>query len=483
MPQQLRFRRGTDANKISNPLLYGEPYFNADDDIRTVQIGTDTSDITLVAFPYSGSGVITGSLELTGNFTASLQSGYTWVGGAGNITTLVATSSFGVGPGGGHEILDSGSGLTQRSKLDFVRFTLTDDLPNDKTIVTRPPSTTVASSPPTDPLEGDEFIDNATWKKYIWYLNGAGTDYWVETGIATPTETGSISIDGFPYTGHAIITGDLTVSNAITASIVTSSLFIGNGAGLINISASSIVGLNLARIATGSISASVDVNGSTFSLDSGSTNIINVSGSNNNIGFGGVVNPLETVHITGSLLATNALTASYALISGSGNNQLIIRGSGSSNPLFSIVGSQGQLFSITDELSGSLFSANNISGFPVLEAFSDDTVLMGAFSAPGLYTSAKKITTVGSNVFYSLLTASYDSAFFDYKISSGSNARAGQITALVHEATILHTEITTIDIGNTSEFNFTVIITGSYMALTGSAASNAWTVKTIVRAI
>ena len=482
MPQQLRFRRGTQANKISNPLLYGEPYYNAD--VGTVQVGSETSDITLVAFPYSGSGIITGSFEVTGLFTASLESGYVWVGGSGNISTLVATSSFfAVSGSSAHLILDSGSAVSVRSKLDFVRFTLTDDLPNDKTIVTRPPSTTVSSSAPANPLEGDEFIDNATWKKYIWYLNGAGTDYWVETGIATPTETGSISVDGFPYTGHAIITGNLTVSNAVTASIVTSSLFIGNGAGLINISASSIVGLNLARIATGSISASVDVNGSIFRLDSGSTNIINVSGSNNNIGFGGVVNPLETVHITGSLLATNALTASYALISGSGNNQLIIKGSGSSNPLFSIVGSQGQLFSITDELSGSLFSVNDISGLPVIEAFSDNTILMGAFSAPGLYTSAKKITTVGSNTFYSLLTASYDSAFFDYKVSSGSNARAGQITALIHNNTIRYTEVTTVDIGNTSEFNFTVMISGSYMALTGSSASNAWTVKTLVRAI
>jgi len=48
----------------------------------------------------SGSGNYTGNLILTGSFTASLASGYAWVGGAGNITTLIATSSFGGGAAG-----------------------------------------------------------------------------------------------------------------------------------------------------------------------------------------------------------------------------------------------------------------------------------------------------------------------------------------------------------------------------------------------
>jgi hypothetical protein len=37
---------------------------------------------------------ITGSLKVTSTFTSSLQQGYTWVGGAGNVSKLVATSSF-----------------------------------------------------------------------------------------------------------------------------------------------------------------------------------------------------------------------------------------------------------------------------------------------------------------------------------------------------------------------------------------------------
>ena len=48
--------------------------------------------------------VITGSTEV-GTFTASLQQGYAWVGGAGNISTLVATSSFGGGVSGDYATL------------------------------------------------------------------------------------------------------------------------------------------------------------------------------------------------------------------------------------------------------------------------------------------------------------------------------------------------------------------------------------------
>jgi hypothetical protein len=47
---------------------------------------------------------------------------------------------------------------------------------------------------------------------------------------------------------------------------------------------------------------------------------------------------------------------------------------------FSIDGNNGRLFSVTDNLSGSLFSVNDIAGLPIIEAFDDNTVVMGAFN-------------------------------------------------------------------------------------------------------
>ena len=47
---------------------------------------------------------------------------------------------------------------------------------------------------------------------------------------------------------------------------------------------------------------------------------------------------------------------------------------------FSIDGANGRLFSVTDNLSGSLFSVNDIAGLPIIEAFDNNTVIMGAFN-------------------------------------------------------------------------------------------------------
>jgi hypothetical protein len=47
---------------------------------------------------------------------------------------------------------------------------------------------------------------------------------------------------------------------------------------------------------------------------------------------------------------------------------------------FSVDGVNGRLFSVTDNLSGSLFSVNDIAGLPIIEAFDDNTVIMGAFN-------------------------------------------------------------------------------------------------------
>jgi hypothetical protein len=163
---------------------------------------------------------------------------------------------------------------------------------------------------------------------------------------------------------------------------------------------------------------------------------------------------------------------------------LTVIGSGSTQPIFTVQGSQGELFSINDSLSGSLFSVNDISGLPILEVFSDSTTLIGDYQDPMLITTRKvTMTNSGSFVVYSLPTASYDTAFFDYSIKSGSNARAGQIMAIQSGSSVNFTETTTTDFGNTTAVSFTVIVSGSNMVLTGSAATGSWTIKSIIRGL
>jgi hypothetical protein len=196
------------------------------------------------------------------------------------------------------------------------------------------------------------------------------------------------------------------------------------------------------------------------------------------VGIGSGNFPTASLDVAG----TTRLSGSFnTAISGS---ILTVQGSGSAQPIFTVQGSQGELFSITDSLSGSLFSVNDISGLPILEVFSDNTTLIGNYQDPMLITTAKVVqTNSGSFTVYSLPTASYDTAFFEYSIRSGSNARAGTIMAMQLGSTVNFTETTTTDFGSTSAVSFTVIVTGSNMALTGSSTTGSWTIKTIVRGL
>jgi hypothetical protein len=93
---------------------------------------------------------------------------------------------------------------------------------------------------------------------------------------------------------------------------------------------------------------------------------------------------------------------------------LVVNGSGS--VLLDVQGSQGQLFSVTDSLSGSLFAVKDISGIPVMEAFSDNTVRMGQFGQKALFVSQSRVG-IGKE---SALTATLD--------VSGSATVTGSLT-------------------------------------------------------
>ena len=191
----------------------------------------------------------------------------------------------------------------------------------------------------------------------------------------------------------------------------------------------------------------------------------------------------EKLQVVGNtkILGQTTLSGSQNTASGS---ILKVIGSGSQQPIFTVLGSQGELFSITDSLSGSLFSVNDISGLPILEVFSDNTTLIGNYQAPALVTTAKNVlASAGAFTVYSLPTASYDGAFFEYTARSGSNARAGQIMAIWSGSVVNYTETTSSAFGTTTGLTLGVFITGSNMALTGSATTSAWTIKTIIRSI
>jgi hypothetical protein len=314
----------------------------------------------------------------------------------------------------------------------------------------------------------------------------------VNNGVATFTKTngGTYSVSGFAttFTGGTVsgatnFIGGLTANTISATTITGTNLYVTGSTQSLFSGSSSVEMVKIIQNGSGDAFVVEDItNGDPSHF------VINASG-NTAIGL---TQPLGNDKLTvsgdtsiyGAFKATS-ITANTALFSASTQNILKVIGSGNSTslPIFTVQGSQGELFSVSDSLIGSLFSVNDISGLPVIEAFSDNTVLMGSYLAPSLNTTVKIVATTGSTNIYSIPISAYTGAFFDYTINDGTNLRGGNIMSIWSGSTIQYTETSTNDIGNTSGLTFNMIISGSSAILKTSGTTGSWTVKTIVRSI
>lgn len=100
-----------------------------------------------------------------------------------------------------------------------------------------------------------------------------------------------------------------------------------------------------------------------------------------------------------------------------------------------------------------------------------------------LKTNRNTDVDTGTEVVSTVSTAFYDSAFFDYRIKSGSNLRAGTVTAVWDGTNVEYTDVSTNDLGNTLAVTMSVDISASFARLLATTTTNNWDVKTFVRMI
>ena len=135
--------------------------------------------------------------------------------------------------------------------------------------------------------------------------------------------------------------------------------------------------------------------------------------------------------------------------------------------------------------SGSLY----VSGSSV---FTGSVSVSGSvtFSGPIIYDNAVLLdygstsTPVVSTNYAVLqnLTGSYNSAFFDYFASSGSNFRAGTVIAGWSGSSVNYTEYATTDVGNTNQLSMSVDLSGSFVRLlTRVSTTINWNIKSAGR--
>ena len=305
---------------------------------------------------------------------------------------------------------------------------------------------------------------------------------------------------GFPFTGDAVITGSLVVS----ASATSQSLSVeGSGSTIFDVIGSAGILFTVSDGLDGELFAANNISG----LPVISANADNTVKLGKHQGFGIVISgstpgPNDNdakILITGSIYHTGSIaefknTSTRFIGDTSITGSLVISGSslplraiGSGSTVFDVIGSEGTLFSVDDDLNGMLFTTNDISGFPVLQASASGELYLGK-SPQSLYTTAVISATSASATasVYSLSTSSYDGVFFDYTITSASNAQAGTIMSVWNGGTINHTNVTSSLIGSTSGIAFDMIISQSQaqlVAVTDSTSPNTWKVKTIIRSI
>ena len=258
----------------------------------------------------------------------------------------------------------------------------------------------------------------------------------------------------FSWTGSVTITGSGTSSGSLTVNEVTGSTYTGSFTG-------SFLGTSSYAVTA---SHALNAGGGSGFPHSGSAQITGSLG----------VTGSTTLHN-----ANNSITSLALQVEGSG--------SVSGSNIFEVVGSAGTLFAVSDGLSGSLFSVNDVSGIPVLEVRSDDSVLMGNNTAPSFNTTVKVTTLSGSNnQLFTLPTSSYSGVFVDYTLTSESHARAGNMMAITIPGTqnAQFTDTTTSDIGSTGTVELSAEISESTIRFRGdSSGTSAWTFKAIIRAI
>ena len=86
----------------------------------------------------------------------------------------------------------------------------------------------------------------------------------------------------------------------------------------------------------------------------------------------------------------------------------------------------------------------------------------------------------GNQTISSNSTGSYTSAFYNYTLASGSNARAGQFITVWNGASIQYTDVSTLDIGSTANVKLTGSLSSGNINLSTNLPSSGWTIKTTV---
>ena len=104
--------------------------------------------------------------------------------------------------------------------------------------------------------------------------------------------------------------------------------------------------------------------------------------------------------------------------------------------------------------------------------FNNNVAIQGNLTVNGTTTTVNSIITGANTAFY-----------YDYVVTSTTNARSGTIFAVINGTHSNYTDVGTSDIGNTNDISFSISFIGGSLLLNATTITNAWNVKTSIRSI
>jgi hypothetical protein len=314
------------------------------------------------------------------------------------------------------------------------------------------------------------------------YDLGSSTAAWRNSYAARFSGSHTTLIDG---TSYIVAGSNITVTSQSNGSIVIASTATGGGGGdgdsnaqyLVLAATASLSNERVFTLGTGLSSVDAGAGGS-YTLGINDSVVATVSGTTftGNVKF----NAGLSGSLTGSGLVSGSvvfagpgsvLSGNLSQLHWNYNNNRFGIGTSTPSEKFEVVGVSGSLFSVSDSLSGSLFSVNTISGLPILEVFSDNTIIAGAFNTNafivtgsqvgvGTYPSGvNRFIVTGSSAFTGSVEPGVDNI---YDLGSASKRWRAIYGALSGTSTI------------TGLVSGSVVFAGALGILTGSVSQLHW---------
>jgi hypothetical protein len=243
------------------------------------------------------------------------------------------------------------------------------------------------------------------------YVGGSGSGFFVEVGSVTTGGGDNVAVGYQSLMDNYVGYNNTAIGSSTKSNRFSNNILIGKGA---EASGNNQIVFGSSGTTVGPVSSygfelsniwKVKVNGTDYQIPLGSlvtNNILKISGSLSGTSTAQLIGTtlVSTGHsqtLIGLDIQPNFNRASYTgttaiALRVSGGTQIIGSGStGTTLSIFSVDGASGRLFDVTDDFSNSLFSVNTSSGVPVIEAFANNSVVMGTYGSNTLVVSGTSV--------------------------------------------------------------------------------------------